>query len=124
MRSYVGGMARGITTGTSAPKVQHQLSPRLSVTTGTTTDTAGYFTASTALSEASKVRITDNLAVTPADFETFCITAPIDSRLPDGGGYQICGLADVVPAKFGQSQVLVRNQRTSAIGSSGTTSST
>jgi hypothetical protein len=45
--------------------------------------------------------VTDNLDVTPADFEPFCVTAPKDSRLPDGGGQQICGLYDIVPGKFG-----------------------
>jgi hypothetical protein len=45
----------------------------------------------------------DNLAVTPADFDPFCITAPTDSRLPASvSGKQICGLYDVTPAKFGQ----------------------
>ena len=29
------------------------------------------------------------------------MTAPRDSRLPDGGGQQICGLYDIVPPKFG-----------------------
>ena len=42
------------------------------------------------------------MLVTPADFSPFCITAPTDSRLPGGGGYQVCGLYDVSPAKFGQ----------------------
>ena len=42
------------------------------------------------------------MLVTPADFSPFCITAPSDSRLPGGGGYQVCGLYDVTPAKFGQ----------------------
>jgi hypothetical protein len=40
--------------------------------------------------------------VTPADFDPFCITAPLDARLPGGGGYKVCGLYDVSPAKFGQ----------------------
>ena len=44
----------------------------------------------------------DNQAVTPADFDEYCITAPTDSRLPGGGGNQFCGLYDVNPAKFGQ----------------------
>jgi hypothetical protein len=43
----------------------------------------------------------DNLAVTPVDFQPYCVTAPVDPRLPGGGGYQVCGLYDVVPAKFG-----------------------
>src|SRR4029453_1194235 len=42
---------------------------------------------------------TDNLAVTPADFTSFTINAPTDSRLPNGGGYPVTGV-NVVPAKF------------------------
>jgi hypothetical protein len=44
---------------------------------------------------------TDNLDVTPTDFQPYCVTAPPDPRLPNGGGNQICGLYDIVPAKFG-----------------------
>src|SRR5439155_450292 len=47
---------------------------------------------------------TANAAVTPADFKSYCITAPTDPRLPGGGGNQICGLYDVDPARFGQVQ--------------------
>jgi hypothetical protein len=33
---------------------------------------------------------------TPASaFDTFCVTAPLDSRLPGGGGNQICGYTDL-----------------------------
>src|SRR5262249_4935520 len=39
--------------------------------------------------------VTDNLAITPADFTEYCVTAPVDPRLPGGGGNQICGLYDV-----------------------------
>jgi hypothetical protein len=46
--------------------------------------------------------VIDNLAVVPQDFSPYCITAPVDSRLPGGGGYQVCELYDVAPAKFGQ----------------------
>ncbi len=54
---------------------------------------------------------TDNLDVAPTDFNPFCVTAPRDSRLPDGGGQQICGLFDIVPAKFGvaTNNVVTRN---------------
>jgi hypothetical protein len=44
---------------------------------------------------------TDNLDVAPTDFQQYCITAPKDSRLPNGGGNQICGLYDIVATKFG-----------------------
>ena len=47
-------------------------------------------------------RVSDNLAVTPADYDLYCVTAPADARLPGGGGNQICGLYDLKPASFGQ----------------------
>jgi len=78
-----------------ATEVQHELRPGLSVT-------AGYYRP-----WFRNFRVTDNLAVTPADFDSYCITAPSDPRLPGGGGYAVCGLADVSPAKFGQVNNLV-----------------
>jgi hypothetical protein len=48
-------------------------------------------------------QVTDNRALTPADYDPFCITAPIDTRLPAAvSGRQICGHFDVNPVKFGQ----------------------
>ena len=44
--------------------------------------------------------VVDNLDVTPAEFTPYTITAPVDSRLPGGGGYPVTGL-NVVPEKFG-----------------------
>ena len=48
------------------------------------------------------VTATDNLDVTPADFDPFCITLPADARLPGGGGNRQCGYYNVSQAKFGQ----------------------
>src|SRR5262249_16887813 len=42
------------------------------------------------------------LLVTPADYSSFTLTAPADSRLPSGGNYPIAGLFDLNPAKVGQ----------------------
>ena len=44
---------------------------------------------------------TDNLALNPEDYDPYCITAPVDSRLPNGGGYEVCGLYDIDPALRG-----------------------
>jgi len=49
--------------------------------------------------------VTDNLATSAADYDSFCLTAPADSRLPNSG-QQLCGLYDVKPALFGVTQNL------------------
>ena len=52
--------------------------------------------------------VTDNLAIGPADFNEYCITAPTHQDLPsDVSGKRICGLYDLNPAKFGQVNNLV-----------------
>ena len=76
--------------------VQHELMARVSMN-------VGYFRR-----WYGNVRVNDNLRVTPADYSPYCVTAPSDSRLPGGGGYQICGLYDISVAKFGQVDTLVR----------------
>jgi hypothetical protein len=75
--------------------IQHEIRPGFALS-------VGYFRTS-----YGNIQVTDNLAVTPADYDTFCVTAPSDARLPGGGGYPICGLYDVKPAKFGQVDGLV-----------------
>jgi hypothetical protein len=85
-------------------EIQHQLRPGVGLTGGYYRNTGGYFRYSFGSPFSSMQRVTDNLAVTPADYDSFCITAPTDSRLPNGGGYQVCGLADIKPGKFGQVQ--------------------
>jgi hypothetical protein len=85
-------------------EVQHQLTHSISMSAGYFFNTGGYYRNSTT---TTKNRVTDNLLVTPDDYDPFCITAPKDPRLPDGGGYQVCGLYDIKPAFFGKNQSLV-----------------
>ena len=44
--------------------------------------------------------VTDNLAIAASDFDKFTVAAPVDARLPNGGGYQVAGpLYNVNPTK-------------------------
>jgi len=43
---------------------------------------------------------TDNRALLPGDFTPFSVTAPSDSRLPNGGGYPVSGLYNITQAGF------------------------
>jgi len=52
--------------------------------------------------------VTDNLAVTPNDFDPYCITAPPDDRLGTVSGQNVCGLYDITPTKFGQVDNVVK----------------
>ncbi len=45
--------------------------------------------------------VTDNSLVTPADYDPYCVTAPVDPRLGSVSGTQVCGLYDIKPEKFG-----------------------
>jgi len=45
--------------------------------------------------------VTDNRALAPGDYETWIATAPLDPRLPGGGGYQIIEY-EVKPTSFGR----------------------
>ena len=69
--------------------IQHEVMPRVAVS-------AAYFHR-----WWDNLTLTRNSALTAADYDEYCITAPLDARLPGGGGNQICGLYDVKPDKFG-----------------------
>jgi Carboxypeptidase regulatory-like domain len=69
--------------------ISHELMARVSTELSYFRRAQGHFTT------------TDNLDVAPGDFQQYCVKAPTDSRLPDGGGFQVCGLYDIVSTKFG-----------------------
>ena len=52
--------------------------------------------------------VTDNLKVSPSDFDQFCVAVPNDNRLP-ASGQQLCGLYDVRPALFGQADNVIKS---------------
>jgi hypothetical protein len=70
--------------------VQHELHPGMSVELAYFRTWYGNFTA------------VNNTSVTAANYTSYCINAPVDPRLPGGGGNQICGLYDVNPSSFGK----------------------
>jgi hypothetical protein len=53
--------------------------------------------------------VTQNLALTNADYTSYCVTAPADPRLPGGGGNQECGFYDVNPGHAGVFNNLIEN---------------
>ena len=99
---------RNHTWDLSAEVVQ-QLIPGMSLTTGYYRNWAGNW------------RVNDNVLVTRDDFDPYCVTAPLDSRLPGGGGFEVCGLYDVSPAKYGQRLTVVKDAEQFIGGVSGVT---
>jgi hypothetical protein len=73
-----------------AASVQREIVPRVSVDVGYFRRIFGNFI------------VTDNLAVAASDYNSYSFTAPLDSRLPNGGGNAISGYYDLNPAAFGR----------------------
>jgi hypothetical protein len=68
--------------------VTQELMPRVSLDVAYFRRAQGNFTA------------TDNRDIGPADYDQYCVTAPVDARLPNSG-QKICGLYDLNPSRFG-----------------------
>jgi hypothetical protein len=69
--------------------VQHEILPRVSATVTFNRNWWGNW------------YVVDNRSTLNSDYTPYNITAPRDPRLPDGGGYRIDGLYNLVPAKVG-----------------------
>ncbi len=67
--------------------LQHELGPGLSLTVNYARRWFGNFT------------VTDNLAVSPSDYDLYCVTTPTDVRLGEFSGQQVCGLFDLNPSR-------------------------
>jgi len=89
--------------------LQHELRPGFGVSVGYfRTWYVGDAGGSGIPNAETTLTVTDNLKVTPNDFDQYCITAPTDSRLPDSG-QQLCGLFDVRPSLFGQTDNVIKS---------------
>jgi hypothetical protein len=75
--------------------IQQELRPRVSVE-------VGYFRRWITHFSGQNDTVNDNLLTSAANYDSFSVTAPLDSRLPGGGGNVISGLYDITPTLFGQ----------------------
>jgi hypothetical protein len=79
--------------------VQHEILPRVSATVTFNRNWWGNW------------YVVDNQATTAADYTPFSINAPVDPRLPNGGGYRIDGLFNLVPTKVGRVDELAQSYK-------------
>ena len=88
-------------------ELQHEISDAVSLTAGYYRNTSSWPTEAVGIGDINWDDIRDNLAIGPEDFDPYCITAPTDPNLPGGGGYELCGLFDIKPEKFGVGEEVV-----------------
>jgi hypothetical protein len=87
---FVGGWGNRSNNWSMGLSVQHEVVPRVSVSVGYTRNWWGNW------------YVVDNRATAVSDYTPFSITAPVDARLPNGGGYTVGGLYNLVSEKVGK----------------------
>jgi hypothetical protein len=87
--NYVTGWGNRANNWSMGFSVQQEVAPRVSVTFAFNRNWWGNW------------YVVDNRATNFEDYTPFSIYAPSDPRLPDGGGYTIGGLYNLVPSKVG-----------------------
>jgi hypothetical protein len=95
--NYVGGWGNRANNWSMGFAVQQEIVPRVSATFSFNRTSWGNW------------YVVDNRSTSLADYTPFTITAPLDPRLPNGGGYTIDGLYNLVPAKVGQVDELAQS---------------
>ncbi len=95
--AYVGGWGSRAYNWSMGLSVQHEVIPRVSATVAFNRNWWGNW------------YVVDNRATNFGDYTPFSIAAPLDSRLPGGGGQTISGLYNLVPTKVGQVDELAQS---------------
>jgi hypothetical protein len=95
--NYVGGWGTRPNNWSLGLSVQQEIVPRVSVTAGFHRNSWGNW------------YVVDNRATSFEDYTPFSIQAPVDPRLPGGGGYTVGGLYNLVPTKVGQVDELAQS---------------
>jgi hypothetical protein len=93
--SVLGGWGNRSSDWTFRMSLDHQLFPRTAVNLSYVRRWFNGFS------------VADNVLLEPSDLTRFRISAPVDPRLPAGGGYIVDGLYDVSPEKAGQLSNLI-----------------
>jgi hypothetical protein len=97
--NYVGGWGNRANNWSLGVAVQHEVVPRVSATVSFNRNWWGNW------------YVVDNRSTNPEDYTPFSINAPLDPRLPNGGGYRIDGLYNVVSTKLGQVDELAQSYK-------------
>ena len=97
--AFVGGWGTRPYNWSMGLAVQHEVVPRVSATVAYNRNWWGNW------------YVVDNRATSAADYTPFSILAPVDPRLPGGGGYTVGGLYNLVPARVGQVDELAQSYK-------------